>query len=107
MWQINENGLVRYRCHVGHAYLAEVMELALDDNVRRALEGARRGHWERVRLTQELEQHAVTAGNVELAGRWHRRAADYQEQATLIDDLLRRLDRLEAHKEQVDPDTES
>ena len=29
LWQINENGLVHYRCHVGHAYLADVMELAL------------------------------------------------------------------------------
>ena len=70
-----------------------------DDNVRRDLESARRGHRARVRLIQELEQHAVTAGNVELAGKWHTRGADYREQVMLIDDLLRRLDRRETHKE--------
>jgi two-component system chemotaxis response regulator CheB len=30
MWEIDEGELVRYRCHVGHAYTAELMSLALD-----------------------------------------------------------------------------
>src|SRR5207244_4412068 len=37
MWEIDEEGLVRYRCHVGHAYTADVMNVALDESLRRAL----------------------------------------------------------------------
>lgn len=97
MWQINEEGLVRYRCHLGHAFLAEAMELALDEGMRRALESARRGHRERVRLMEELESHSVATGNMRLAEKWHERAEDYKHQAQLIDDLLERLDRLKTH----------
>ncbi len=28
MWEIDEGELVRYRCHVGHAYTAELKSLA-------------------------------------------------------------------------------
>jgi two-component system, chemotaxis family, protein-glutamate methylesterase/glutaminase len=36
MWEIDDNGLLRYRCHVGHAYTAELLGLALDENLTRA-----------------------------------------------------------------------
>src|SRR5262245_27394919 len=35
MWEIGEEDLVRYRCHVGHAYTDRKMSTALDDNLRR------------------------------------------------------------------------
>jgi len=35
MWEIDEDDLFRYRCHVGHTYTAEMMSLALDENLRR------------------------------------------------------------------------
>jgi two-component system, chemotaxis family, protein-glutamate methylesterase/glutaminase len=34
LWEIDEDDVVRYRCHVGHAYTAELLSLALDDNPR-------------------------------------------------------------------------
>ena len=37
MWEIDVDGDFHYRCHVGHAYSAEAMNLALDDNSLRAL----------------------------------------------------------------------
>lgn len=30
MWEIDEDDLVRYRCHVGHTYTAEMMSLAAE-----------------------------------------------------------------------------
>jgi two-component system chemotaxis response regulator CheB len=47
MWEIDEDELVRFRCHVGHTYTAEVMSLALDENLRRGLASALRALEER------------------------------------------------------------
>src|SRR5262249_4594227 len=40
MWEIDEDDVIRYRCHVGHAYTADLMSLALDESLRRALASA-------------------------------------------------------------------
>ena len=42
MWEIDEGDLSRFRCHVGHTYTAELMSLALDENLQRALASALR-----------------------------------------------------------------
>jgi two-component system, chemotaxis family, protein-glutamate methylesterase/glutaminase len=55
MWEIDEGELSRYRCHVGHTYTTEVMSLALDDNLRRALE-------ERIALARKLHNQASGSG---------------------------------------------
>jgi len=33
MWEIGEDELLRYRCHTGHAYTAELLSLSLDENL--------------------------------------------------------------------------
>src|SRR5882724_12223470 len=58
MWEIDHDHLSHYRCHVGHAYGAEMMNLALDDNVRRALGSALRALEERIALTEKLRKQA-------------------------------------------------
>ena len=55
MWELDESDVPRYRCHVGHAYTAEVMSRALDENLRRALASALRTLEERVALARSLE----------------------------------------------------
>ena len=52
MFEVEDDDLVRYRCHVGrchvgHTYTAELMNLAQDDNLRRALGTALRALNER------------------------------------------------------------
>jgi hypothetical protein len=37
MWEIEDSGPQRYRCHLGHAYSAEGMGLGSDEELRRAL----------------------------------------------------------------------
>lgn len=46
MWEIDEDDLIRFRCHVGHAYTAELMSLALDGAIRRLKRMAIRLHKE-------------------------------------------------------------
>jgi len=62
MWEIDDEDLLRYRCHVGHAYTAELMTVALDESLRRALASARRALEERIALAQCLQSQALERG---------------------------------------------
>ncbi|MGJ0507094.1 MAG: chemotaxis protein CheB [Methylocystis sp.] len=59
LWETDENGGLRYRCHTGHAYTAGILKLALDDNVRRALDVALRALEERLALVRRLRRMAA------------------------------------------------
>jgi two-component system chemotaxis response regulator CheB len=94
MWEIDEGNLVRYRCHLGHAYTAELMALALDESLRRALGSALRTIEERIALMQKLHKQAVASESRLVAATWAQRAAEYEQQATLIRDSIRRMEDL-------------
>ncbi len=76
MWEIDEEGDFRFRCHVGHAYSAETMNLALDDNLRRALGSALRALDERVALTEKLRKQASERGQNKTTDLWARKKAE-------------------------------
>lgn len=96
MWEIDEGGLLRYRCHVGHTYTAELLRLAVDENLRRALVTARRGYEERTALLKRMEKNAVENGQTKLAETWRRKAQEYRKEANVIDDAILRLHRFAA-----------
>lgn len=96
MWEINEGDLVRYRCHEGHAYTAELLSLALDENVRRALASALRALDERTMLAKKLEAQARAGGRKLSADSWADRAREYEEEARIIRDSIRRTDEIAA-----------
>jgi two-component system, chemotaxis family, protein-glutamate methylesterase/glutaminase len=97
MWEIDEGELIRYRCHVGHAYTAEVMSLAVDDGLRRALATALRALEERVALARKLERQAAAAGHRLLAENWAERGGEFELQLNIIRDSIRRMDRIAAN----------
>jgi two-component system chemotaxis response regulator CheB len=105
MWEIDENDLIRFRCHTGHAYTAELMSLAHDESLRRALAAARRGYQERTALLKKMEQRAVGNGHDQLAETWRRQAAEYRDQAKVIDDAIRRLEDIVTHPEKENAET--
>lgn len=96
MWEINEGELLRYRCHEGHAYSAEIMSLALDDNLRRALGSALRALEERVALVRKLETQARAGGRSLSAETWSAKAREFEEEASIIRDSIRRSDEIAA-----------
>ena len=55
-WEIGEDDMSHCRCRAGHAYAAELMGLALDENLGRALASASRVLEERVALARRLER---------------------------------------------------
>lgn len=96
MWEIDDGELVRYRCHVGHAYSAEIMNLALDENLRRAFGTALRALDERIALARKLESQANTSGRTEIAASWAAKAVEYEAEAEIIRDSIRRTDEIAA-----------
>ena len=96
MWEIDEGELSRFRCHVGHTYTAEVMSLALDENLRRALASALRALEERVALAQKLYNQAKTSGHRLLAENWAAKLNEFQTEMDIIRGSIRRMDRLAA-----------
>jgi two-component system, chemotaxis family, protein-glutamate methylesterase/glutaminase len=93
MWEIDEGELIRYRCHVGHTYGAELMSMALDENLRRALASAQRALEERVALAQKLQRQAIASGHRLLAETWAQKAQEFERECKLIRESVQRMER--------------
>lgn len=96
MWEIDEGELSRYRCHVGHTYTAELMSLALDENLRRALASALRALEEREALARKLHSQAANSGHRLLAENWADKAREFERETHVIRESIRRVDQLAA-----------
>jgi two-component system chemotaxis response regulator CheB len=94
MWEIDDGELVRYRCHVGHAYNAELLNLALDGNLNRALGSALRVLDERAAVSRKLQEQATERGRSDLARSWQRRADEFEHEAEIIRESIRRIDEI-------------
>jgi len=96
MWEIKDGDLIRYRCHVGHAYTAELMSLALDENLTRALASGLRALDERVALAQRLYKQAHEAGRHHVSESWQRKIHDFEEEADVLRNSIKRVDEIAA-----------
>ena len=103
MWEIDEGELSRFRCHVGHTYTAEVMSLALDDNLRRALATAVRALEERTALARKLHHQAKSSGHRLLAQTWAEKTKEFERETEIIRSSTRRMDRLAAKADVAKP----
>jgi two-component system chemotaxis response regulator CheB len=97
MWEIDEDELVRYRCHVGHTYTAEMMSVGLDENLRRALASAMRVLEERVALAEKLGRQASEGTHRLLAKHWSEKADEFQRELNVIRDSVSRMDEIAAN----------
>ncbi len=94
LWEIEDDDKVRFRCHVGHAYTSELMSLALEESLRRALASALRTLDERTALARKLHEEAGPGGS--LSRTWARRAEELETEAKIIRDSIRRIDEISA-----------
>jgi two-component system, chemotaxis family, protein-glutamate methylesterase/glutaminase len=99
MWEIEEGDLTRFRCHVGHTYTAELMSLALDESLRRALASAQRALEERVALADKLYRQAEDAGRRHLADTWSAKARECEEEMKVIRGAKLRMEAIAAREE--------
>ena len=89
LWEMREGELIRFRCHVGHAYSAETLSSEQADGAERALWAAVRALEENAVLARRLAQRARDLNQNISADRFERRAEEAQHNADLLRDLMR------------------
>ncbi|HWI25626.1 MAG TPA: chemotaxis protein CheB [Stellaceae bacterium] len=88
LWEVAEGRLLRYRCHVGHAYTAESMLAAQSDATDALLNRLLRSYRERAELTRRLAVKELARQQSDLARELDSRAQGYDEDAALMERLL-------------------
>jgi two-component system, chemotaxis family, protein-glutamate methylesterase/glutaminase len=91
LWEIHTEGLRRYRCRVGHAWSPESLLTQQSEALEAALWIALRTLEERAALARRLAEPARRRGHSITATRFEEQAAEAQQAARLVRNLL--LDR--------------
>jgi two-component system chemotaxis response regulator CheB len=92
LWEIDDGSILRFRCHVGHAYTAEAVLTARTAEVDKILEGLVRSHQERAALVRRMAEQERSLQNDHLARMFEDRAKEYEEDAEVVRRLAHRLD---------------
>jgi two-component system, chemotaxis family, protein-glutamate methylesterase/glutaminase len=88
LWQIQDGGLERYRCRVGHAWSPESLLTQQSEALEAALWIALRSLEERAALARRLAEPARRRGHSITATRFEEQAAEAEHAARLVRDLL-------------------
>jgi two-component system, chemotaxis family, protein-glutamate methylesterase/glutaminase len=91
LWEIQDGGLQRFRCRVGHAWSPESLLTQQSEALEAALWVALRSLEERAALGMRLAETARRRGHTFSASRFQEQADEAQQAARLVRDLL--LDR--------------
>lgn len=92
--EIKEDGLVRYRCHVGHAYSIDTLMSELTRRVGEALWSALRAIQESTLLLRQEAEHARGEGDLALYGRYLQKVQTTQMNADAVRVVAMRQERL-------------
>ena len=87
LWRIDDGGLVRFRCHTGHAYTRDALDDVQEQALERVLFDALRAHRARAHLLRTMAEDARDGAGRATLGE---RAASYEEDATTLEALIRR-----------------
>ena len=89
--EVAEQGSTRFRCQIGHAFTAETLVAAQDDELERALESALRMHRERVVLFRRMQEKSEGQQLQHAAARWRAGADESEQAARVIGEALTNL----------------
>ena len=88
LWEIDDQDLLRYRCHVGHAYSAESLSEGQSQMLEEALWSAVRALEEQMMLAQRIVDRARKANHTRAVNTFAKRAQEAEEHSSLIRQLL-------------------
>jgi two-component system chemotaxis response regulator CheB len=86
------DGVVRFRCHTGHAYSVESLLAGQTEGIEAALWASLRALEDKARLSEKLARHARERTHERSAERYTEQADTLQKQARLIRQMLTRTD---------------
>ena len=84
LWAVDEGGVPRYRCRVGHAYSEHSLLTVQGVDVEAALWAALRSLEERAALLRRIGRRAEETGNRKSAASFYSKAANADRQAEII-----------------------
>ncbi len=88
LWEIDDNGLLRYRCRVGHAYTADVLLKQQSESIEGALWAAIRALEESASLSENLAERASKHHHTAMIERYCSASEDKRRNAAILRDLL-------------------
>jgi two-component system chemotaxis response regulator CheB len=88
LWQLDERTLVNFRCHLGHAFYAEVLLRRQSEELEAALWTAVRIFKEKAVLSAQLANRARQENNPQLAARFEEQVRLAERDGELIRQLL-------------------
>jgi two-component system chemotaxis response regulator CheB len=88
MWQVDDNKLLRFNCHVGHSYYAESLLADQAEALNAALWTAVRIFKEQSLLARQLAGQHLQQANGEAAGRFQEQAEQADRYGSLIEQYL-------------------
>ncbi|MBE9110800.1 chemotaxis protein CheB [Nodosilinea sp. LEGE 07298] len=90
LWELRDGHLLRFRCHVGHAYSLDSLIAEQADDLERALWTAVRAIEERAALSRRLEAYAKEQNRPKSAEQFAKRAADAEHNVDLVKQIILR-----------------
>ena len=88
LWEINDDDILRFRCHVGHAFSAESLEDGQSQMLEMALWSAVRALEEKMILARRIVERLRKANQTLAASMFERRAEQAERSSNTIRELL-------------------
>jgi two-component system, chemotaxis family, protein-glutamate methylesterase/glutaminase len=88
LWELHNGELLRFRCHVGHAFTAESLVVEQSEELETALWSALRSLEEKVMLTRRMAQRAHDRGLTKAAVSFEARTREAERHAEVLRHLL-------------------
>lgn len=89
LWEIEDGTMLRFRCHVGHAFSADAVLASQGDEIDRLVGTLLRSHQERAALAHRMARHERANDRHVLADQLEGRARDYEDDVEIMKKLLR------------------
>lgn len=88
LWELTENNILRYRCHVGHGFTADTLLTQKNEYLEAALWTALRALEENAALQRRLADRTRERGLSAISENYAKKSAEYESRAGVIRQVL-------------------
>jgi two-component system chemotaxis response regulator CheB len=106
LWELRDNSLLRYRCHVGHAYSLDSLLVEQTETLERALWTAVRAMEEKATLSRRLAAQAKSQNRSRSAEQFAQQAEETEQNVRLVRQMIEHQQYLRANGSEGDTGTE-